>query len=186
MVYGQWGISGLSRGGRQFGGLGMQGQPNEYSVRNIFEGSFTEEVTVEGNAIFEEGFKFSASEARKKFDSAASVDQGAIGEQSGSDFWVIWEREIERSSDHWWFMINKKYIKKWMRSIYSLALCLHIKNSVELRRKYTWRSQDRQKCLWINSRIGRPGPRIVWQNLSTVMGCWWNRNSQKYRKINYL
>ena len=36
-----------------FGGLGLQGQPDGFSVRNIFEGSFTEEVTRAGNAIFE-------------------------------------------------------------------------------------------------------------------------------------
>ena len=39
----------------------------------MFEGSFTEEETGAVNAIFEEGFKFVASESRKKFDSTASV-----------------------------------------------------------------------------------------------------------------
>ena len=43
-------------------------------------GSFTEDGTGSGQAIFEEGFNFSASEARKKFDSTASADRGAIGE----------------------------------------------------------------------------------------------------------
>ena len=38
------------------------------SVGNIFEGSFTEGVTGAVNAIFEGGFKFSASEARNMFD----------------------------------------------------------------------------------------------------------------------
>ena len=36
-------------------------------------------------SIFEGGFKFAASEARKEFNSTASADWGAIGEQSGSD-----------------------------------------------------------------------------------------------------
>ena len=52
----------------------MQGQPDESSVRNIFEGSFTEEVTGGENDIFEGGFKFVASEASKKFDRTASTD----------------------------------------------------------------------------------------------------------------
>ena len=44
-------------------------------MRNIFEGSFTEERPVSGNTIFEGGFKFSASEARNKFDRASSEVQ---------------------------------------------------------------------------------------------------------------
>ena len=67
------GLSGLHRGGSTFGGLGLQGQPDGSSVRNVFEGSFTEEGTGSGKAIFEGGFKFSASGARKNFDSAASA-----------------------------------------------------------------------------------------------------------------
>ena len=51
----------------------MQGQPDESSVRNVFEYLFNGEVTVSGNDIFEIGFKFAASEVSKKFDSAASV-----------------------------------------------------------------------------------------------------------------
>ena len=50
-------------------------------MRNIFEDSFTEEVTGAGKAIFEGGFKFVASEARNKFDSTASSYQGEIEEQ---------------------------------------------------------------------------------------------------------
>ena len=55
-----------------FGGLGLQGQPDGSSVRNIFEDSFNEEGMEAGKAIFEGGFKFAASEARKRFDSTAS------------------------------------------------------------------------------------------------------------------
>ena len=44
-------------------------------MRNILEGSFTEEGTGAGKAIFEGGFKFSASGERKKFDSTTSVVQ---------------------------------------------------------------------------------------------------------------
>ena len=44
-------------------------------MKNIFEGSLTKEVTVLGKTVFEEGFKFSASEAGKKFDSTASAVQ---------------------------------------------------------------------------------------------------------------
>ena len=50
-----------------------------------FEGSFTEEVTVEVKDIFEGGLKISEYEAKKKFIRIASADQGAIGEQSGID-----------------------------------------------------------------------------------------------------
>ena len=44
-------------------------------MRNIFEGSCTEEGTVSGKAIFEGGLKFAALEADKKFDSTASQVQ---------------------------------------------------------------------------------------------------------------
>ena len=56
-----------------FGGLGIQGQPGVSSLRNIYEGSFTEYGTLSGKAIFEEGFKFASSEASKKFDIIASA-----------------------------------------------------------------------------------------------------------------
>ena len=52
MVCGVKGLSGLRRGGRTFGGLGLKGHPDVSSVRNIFEGSFTEEGTGSGKAIF--------------------------------------------------------------------------------------------------------------------------------------
>ena len=54
-------------------------------MNNIFEVSFNEEGALPGKDIFEEGFKFAASEAKKKFDSTYLSDQGAIGERSGSD-----------------------------------------------------------------------------------------------------
>ena len=74
-----------------FGGLGLQGQHEGSSVSNIFEGSSNEEGMGAGKAaIFEGGFKFAASEARKKLDSTASADWGAIGEQLGSDFLSYW------------------------------------------------------------------------------------------------
>ena len=44
-----------------FGGLGLKGRPDGYSVSNIFESSFNEEVMVAGNAILEGGLKFAAS-----------------------------------------------------------------------------------------------------------------------------
>ena len=114
MVCGREGLSGLSRGGRPFGELGLQCQPNGSSVRNIFEGSFTEEGTGSGKAVFEGVFKFVASEARKKSNSTASVVQieedrsaspstqeyqklesklkhDSTGERSGSDWGVIGE-----------------------------------------------------------------------------------------------
>ena len=91
MVYERGGLSGLRREGRTFGGLGLQGYPDGYSVRNVFEGSFTEDGTGSGKSFFEGGFKFAASESRKKFDSTASADRGAIGEQLGSDWGVIGE-----------------------------------------------------------------------------------------------
>ena len=68
MVCRQVGISGLRRGGRTFGGLGMQGHTDGSTVRNMFEGSFTEEETGAGKDIFEGRLKFSASEARHNFD----------------------------------------------------------------------------------------------------------------------
>ena len=53
----------------------MKCHPDGSSVRNIFEDSFTEEVTGSGKAIFEGAFKFSAFEAMKKFDSTSSAVQ---------------------------------------------------------------------------------------------------------------
>ena len=86
MVCGQGVLSGLRRGGRKFDGLRLQGHPDESSVRNIFEGSFTEEGTGAGKAIFEGGLKFADSEARKNFNSTDSEDQGATGERFLSDW----------------------------------------------------------------------------------------------------
>ena len=56
MLYGQGGLSGLHRGGRTFGRLRLQGHPDGSSVRNIVEGSFTEEGKGSGKAIFKGGF----------------------------------------------------------------------------------------------------------------------------------
>ena len=56
-------------------------------MRNILEVSFTEDGTGAGKAIFEGGFKFEASEARKKFNSTASPYQRA----TRSDHRVIGE-----------------------------------------------------------------------------------------------
>ena len=52
MVCGQVGLTGISRGGRTFGGLVLKVKPAGSSVRNIFEDSCTEEVTVVGKAVF--------------------------------------------------------------------------------------------------------------------------------------
>ena len=67
--------SGLHRGGRKFGGLGLQGQPDGYPARNIFKGSFTEDRTEAGKDISEGVFKYTASDSRKKFDRIASTVQ---------------------------------------------------------------------------------------------------------------
>ena len=83
MVCRRGGLSGLQRGGRTFGGLELQGQSDGSSESNMFEGSFTEDGTVAVKVIFEGGFNFAAAEARKKFDSTASADRGAIGERLG-------------------------------------------------------------------------------------------------------
>ena len=66
MVSGQGGLSGLRKGGRYFGGLGLQVHTDGSLVRNIFADSFTEEGTGTGRDIFEGGFNFSAPEAREK------------------------------------------------------------------------------------------------------------------------
>ena len=50
---------------RTFGGLDLQDQPDGYSERNIFEDLCTKEGIGAGKVIFEGGFKFAASEARK-------------------------------------------------------------------------------------------------------------------------
>ena len=66
MICGHGCLSGLRIGDRTFVGLGLQGKPDGSSLRNVFEGSFTEESTRGGKAIFEGGLKFAASETRKK------------------------------------------------------------------------------------------------------------------------
>ena len=81
MVSGQGGLSGIRRGGRTFGWLGLKVHPDRSSVRKISEDSFTEEVTVEGNAVFEGGLKFVASGSNNNFNSTDSADQGVIGER---------------------------------------------------------------------------------------------------------
>ena len=63
-----------------FGGLGLKVQPDGSSVGIIFEDSFNEEVTGEGNYIFELGFKFLASKERKNLNSIASEERGLIGD----------------------------------------------------------------------------------------------------------
>ena len=80
MACGRGGFSGLLRGRSALGGLGLQYQTYGSSVRHIFEGSFIEELTGAGKAIFEGGFNFEASDTRKNLYSTASEDQGAIGE----------------------------------------------------------------------------------------------------------
>ena len=71
MVCGRGGLSGICIQGITLGGLGLQGHPDGSSVRHIFEGSFTEKGTGTGNEIFQVGFKFAASAARKKFNKTA-------------------------------------------------------------------------------------------------------------------
>ena len=53
VVCGQGYLYGIHMGRKMFCGLGLQVQPDGSSVRNIFEGSLTEEVTGEGKDIFE-------------------------------------------------------------------------------------------------------------------------------------
>ena len=72
-------LSGLRRVFRTFVGLGLQCQPDGSSVINIFEVSLAEEGTGSGKAIFEGGFKFSASDSKKNLDIAYSAEWGAIG-----------------------------------------------------------------------------------------------------------
>ena len=70
-----------------FGGLGLQGHHDRSSVRNIFEGSFNVYGRGAGKSdIFGGGFKFAASEARKKLDSTFLADRDNIGEQLGRNF----------------------------------------------------------------------------------------------------
>ena len=65
---------------------GLQGHSNGYSVSNIAEGSFIKEGTVSVKAVCEGLFTFSASKARKKFDSTAALEQGSIRELFFSDW----------------------------------------------------------------------------------------------------
>ena len=91
MVCGQGGLFGIRRGGKTFGGLGLQGRLDGSSVRNIFEDSFTEELTVSRNYIFEGVFKFVSSVSRNNFDNTASENRGVIEEKSGRNPGVIGE-----------------------------------------------------------------------------------------------
>ena len=64
VICGRGGIYVIHRGGRTFGGLVLQGQPDRSLEKNIFDGSCTEEGTVAGEAILEGGLKFAPSEVR--------------------------------------------------------------------------------------------------------------------------
>ena len=64
MVCEQGGLYGLHRGGIILGGLGLKGQPDGSSERNILEYSCTEDGNGAGKAIFEGGLKFEASDTR--------------------------------------------------------------------------------------------------------------------------
>ena len=66
--------------------LGMQGYPGGSALKNIFEGSFTEDAMGALKDIFEGRFKFADSEARKNVDRPTSADQGSIGNQLGRNF----------------------------------------------------------------------------------------------------
>ena len=55
--------------------MGLQGKPDGSSVRNIFEGSLTEEGTGAVKGTFEGLLKYADSEARKKSDSTSSAVQ---------------------------------------------------------------------------------------------------------------
>ena len=137
MLCGQWGLSVLLRGGRTFCGLGLQGQSDRYSERNIFKGSFTEKGTVSVKAIFEGGLKFSESEARKKFNSTASPeDKGDIGEWLGSD-WGESDQAID--GDLW--EIRSTVINELESIIIWHSVCMSW-NSVYLHIEYTWQTQD--------------------------------------------
>ena len=83
MICGQGGLYVIRKGGSTFGGMGIQGQSDISSVRNIFKGSFTKEWKVSGKAIFEVGFDFPASETMKEFNVTASEYQGVIGSDWG-------------------------------------------------------------------------------------------------------
>ena len=94
----------------------MKGQPDGSSVENICEGSFTEEGTGPGKAIFEKGLRFSASEARKKFYITDSEDRGAIRVRLG----VIGERAIKQS-----LVIHE-------RPIYVASVCIYAALKISL------------------------------------------------------
>ena len=99
MVYGQGGLSELRRGGRSFGGLGLQGHPDGFYLRNLFEGSFTEEGTGAGKAVFEGVFTFEASEASNNFD---STDSAVLREEDWSKSPSTQKhRKLEGKLKHW-------------------------------------------------------------------------------------
>ena len=75
MVCGREGLSGICIGGRTFGWLGIQGQTDGSSVRNIYEALFNEEGMRAGKAVFEGVFNFAASEYNDNFDSTDSSFQ---------------------------------------------------------------------------------------------------------------
>ena len=121
-----------------FGEFWLQGHPDGSSMRNIFEGSLTEEVTGVGKYVSDWWFKFAASEERDKLNSVDSEEQVEIGERLGS--------YLEESTN-WQFIINKKYSKKWMIIIFIIWHSILMSwNYRDLRVKYNWQTQDRPKC----------------------------------------
>ena len=70
-------------------------------MRNVFEGSFTEEGTGAGTAIFEGLFKYASSEARKKLDrtdSAVHIEEDQSASPS-TQYYQKLEGKLKHNSD---------------------------------------------------------------------------------------
>ena len=79
------------------------------------------------------------------------------GERLGSNRGAIFEWSgIKRSRHLWKFMINNKYSKKWVRSIYSLALHPHVMKLCRLTQKIY--SMDAR---WTKTSMNRSSYRLI-------------------------
>ena len=106
--------------------------------------------------IFEIGIKFSDYESRKKLDSTASEDWGAIG-------YVMGARDQAITVNLW--LIRSTVRNEWeVFVLYTPSACYETQY-LDLRRKYTQQKQNGPKHFWI-------GPRIGWLIFSTMRGCW--------------
>ena len=125
MVYVQGGLSGIRRGNRTFGGLRIRSQSYRYSVSRFIHWG--------GNGI-RKGYIWKRVQVCSLWGNETFLHHSFS--RLGSDRGVVWEWSgSEWSSNHWWFLIQKKFSKKLMIILDSFTLHTHFMKLYRL----TWK-----------------------------------------------